>query len=449
MSYNDPPMQTTLTTNDSQADLPARWQTRVLADCAAIQTGATKGAHIPREEAIEVPYLRVANVQNGHLDLTEIKLLPIRRTDLETYRLRPDDVVLTEGGDFDKLGRGSIWEGQIDPCIHQNHIFAVRVNQDLLTPRYFAYFVQSAYSRSYFLKVAHKTTNLACINSTKLKALPVRIPPLEEQEKIAAILWKVQRAIEVEDKLIATTRELKQSAMRQLFTRGLRGEPQKETPYGFVPQSWQIKPLLEWAHVQTGATKGRKIPPEEAIEVPYLRVANVQDGRLDLAEMKTILIRRDELAGYRLQSDDVVLTEGGDFDKLGRGFIWESQVEPCIHQNHIFAVRVNREVLWPRYFAYLAQSSYGKAYFLQVAHKTTNLACINTTKLRAFPVLRPELDEQKQIATILQTLDRKISLHERKRATLSDLFQTLLHQLMTAQIRVPDLEIDTSQVENI
>jgi type I restriction enzyme S subunit len=272
------------------------------------------------------------------------------------------------------------------------------------------------------------------------------VPAQSEQEKIAATFWKIQRAIEVQSSLIAAARELKQSTLSQLFSQGLRSEPQKSTPYGVVPKSWEIKALSEWAVVRTGATKGRLIPPEDAIEVPYLRVANVQDGHLDLSEMKNIRIRRDELEGYCLQKDDVVLTEGGDFDKLGRGFIWEGQIDPCIHQNHIFAVRVNRDHLWPRYFAYLAQSPYGKEYFLTVAHKTTNLACINTTKLRAFPALRPELDEQKEIAAIMQTLDLKISVHERKRAALSDLFQTMLHQLMTAQIRVDKLHIDTSEV---
>lgn len=277
----------------------------------------------------------------------------------------------------------------------------------------------------------------------------IRIPPKAVQEKIAAVLWKIQRAIDAEERLVATARELKQSTIRQLFTAGLRGEPQKETPFGEVPQGWEIRALSEWAYVQSGATKGRTIRPEDAIDVPYLRVANVQDGHLDLTEIKTIRIRRDELEGYSLQKDDVVLTEGGDFDKLGRGFIWGCEIAPCIHQNHIFAVRVNREVLWPRYFAYLAQSSYGKAYFLKVAHKTTNLACINTTKLRAFPVLRPKLDEQKEIAAILHAIDQKISIHKRKCAALSDLFQVLLRQLMTAQIRVDKLDIDTREVAGL
>ena len=279
------------------------------------------------------------------------------------------------------------------------------------------------------------------------------VPAKREQEKIAAVLWKVQRAIEVEDKLIATARELKQSAMRQLFTRGLRGESQKETNYGALPDSWPTQPLGLCCVVQTGVTKGRKIPPDEALEVPYLRVANVQDGHLDLREMKTIIIRRDELEGYLLQDGDVVLTEGGDFDKLGRGFIWRGEIPNCVHQNHIFAVRANRAVLLPEFLAYLVQSPYGRSYFLTVAHKTTNLACINATKLKAFPVPlpprdeQPERDEQREIVSILETIDRKISLHERKRATLQELFKTLLHQLMTGQIRVHDLDIDTTDVE--
>ena len=178
------------------------------------------------------------------------------------------------------------------------------------------------------------------------------------------------------------------------------------------------------------------------VDVPYLRVANVQDGHLDLSEMKQIHIRRSEVERYRLQTGDVVLTEGGDFDKLGRGFIWRGELDLCVHQNHVFAVRPDRKRLLPEFFAYLAQSAYGKAYFLKVAHKTTNLACINSTKLKAFPVLiPPTLDEQREIVEILDAIDRKISLYQRKRALLEDLFKALLHKLMTGEIQVADLDL--------
>jgi len=179
--------------------------------------------------------------------------------------------------------------------------------------------------------------------------------------------------------------------MRELFMRGLRGESRKELEFGAVPESWRTAFLSEVAEVQTGAAKGRKFIDADLVDVPYLRVGNVQEGHLDLSEMKTLRIRRAELDRYRLQDADVVLTEGGDFDKLGRGFIWRSELPVCIHQNHVFAVRTNRDVLLPEFFAYLVQSPYGKAYFLKIAHKTTNLACINSNKLKAFPIVLPTL----------------------------------------------------------
>ena len=171
-------------------------------------------------------------------------------------------------------------------------------------------------------------------------------------------------------------------------------------------------------------------------------MANVQDGFLDLTEMKTISIRKRDLQRYSLQVGDIVLTEGGDFDKLGRGFIWQGQIENCVHQNHIFVVRPDPEFIDAEFLAYQTQSPYGKRYFLSVAHKTTNLACINTTKLKAFPVLIPNRETQKKIVAICQNLDGKLKLHRKKREALHDLFRTLLHKLMTAKIRVDEVELD-------
>jgi type I restriction enzyme S subunit len=157
--------------------------------------------------------------------------------------------------------------------------------------------------------------------------------------------------------------------------------------------------------------------------------------------MKTITIRKDEEARYALQKGDVVLTEGGDFDKLGRGFIWHGQVDRCVHQNHVFAVRPDTKLISSEFFAYQSQSPYGKAYFLSVAHKTTNLACINTTKLKAFPVLLPSKGQQKDIVDACQSIDGKIASASAKHSALKDIFRTLLHELMTAKTRVHELGI--------
>lgn len=268
--------------------------------------------------------------------------------------------------------------------------------------------------------------------------LPVALP---EQKKIAHILSTVQRAIEAQERIIQTTTELKKALMHKLFTEGLRNEPQKQTEIGPVPESWAVVPLSECAVVQTGIAKGRKVNEVEAVEVPYLRVANVQDGYLDLSEMKTITIRKNEQSRFALQNGDVVLTEGGDFDKLGRGFIWHGQIDNCVHQNHVFAVRPDKQRISSEFFAYQSQSRYGKSYFLSVAHKTTNLACINTTKLKAFPVLLPPQDQQEEIVEACSSIDGKIRNATNKRSQLQDLFRTLLHELMTAKTRVHDLAL--------
>lgn len=276
---------------------------------------------------------------------------------------------------------------------------------------------------------------------SSLKEFHLSLPPLPEQKKIAHILSTVQQAIEAQERIIQTTSELKKALMHKLFTEGLRNEPQKQSEIGPVPESWEVVPLNECAVVQTGIAKGRKVDSEIAIEVPYLRVANVQDGYLDLTEMKTITIRQSEQQRYALQDGDVVLTEGGDFDKLGRGFIWHGQVEGCVHQNHVFAVRPDTQRISSEFFAYQSQSPYGKTYFLSVAHKTTNLACINTTKLKGFPVLLPSKGEQQEIVDACQCIDRKIQTTRTKLSTLQDLFRTVLHELMTAKTRVRDLEL--------
>ncbi len=273
------------------------------------------------------------------------------------------------------------------------------------------------------------------------------LPPILEQRAIADVLRTVQRAKGTAEAVLAAARQLKQSLLRGLFTYGpvsvVDGEsiPVQDTEFGPVPKRWNIKPLNECAIVQTGAAKGRKLNSDPTVSVPYLRVANVQDGYFDLSEIKNIEIRRSELVRYSLQPGDVVLTEGGDFDKLGRGFIWNGELPQCVHQNHIFAVRVNRTLLVPEFLAFQMQSAYGKSYFLSVAHKTTNLACINTNKLKAFPVLVPPVPEQRSIVQALQGADAKIRAELTRVRALDALFKTLLRDLMTGRVRVHNLSI--------
>jgi type I restriction enzyme S subunit len=133
---------------------------------------------------------------------------------------------------------------------------------------------------------------------------------------------------------------------------------------GIEPGKWKIVKLSEVATIQTGIAKGKK-NIRNPVKLPYLRVANVQDGYLDLSVIKEIEVESTNIERFLLKKDDILLTEGGDYDKLGRGHIWHEQLPICLHQNHIFVVRTDKKVLDPNFLSYLTASDYGRKYFLQ------------------------------------------------------------------------------------
>jgi len=210
----------------------------------------------------------------------------------------------------------------------------------------------------------------------------------------------------------------------------------KPTPLGWIPEEWGLPPLDRVASVQTGVAKGRTnltIP----VSRPYLRVANVQDGYLDLSEVKEIAVEADEVARYSLRTGDVLFTEGGDFDKLGRGTIWRGEVPVCLHQNHVFAVRCHEGRLLPDHLAALASSPYGRRYFAGCSKQSTNLASINSGQLRRFPLPLPPLPEQRRIVAILSTWDEALSLTRQRLEAARDRKRALMQRLLTGQVRIP------------
>lgn len=174
-----------------------------------------------------------------------------------------------------------------------------------------------------------------------------------------------------------------------------------------TPKGWMQVPLALLSTVQTGIAKG-KLVVNSPVSLPYLRVANVQDGRVDLTVIKNMTVSRADITRYSLRYGDVLFTEGGDFDKLGRGTVWRGQIEPCLHQNHVFAVRPDPTLLLPEFLAFQAASDYGRRYFQLSAKQSTNLASINSTQLKDFPILLPPLIEQHKIVEILHTLDMTV-----------------------------------------
>ena len=161
---------------------------------ADIVSGITKGRKVKTDELYEVPYMAVSNVKDGYIDWTTVKTIMATAVEIDQYRLVPGDVLMTEGGDPDKLGRGAIIHEPPKDCIHQNHIFRVRLKQDILLSIFMAQYLQQQKAKRYFLGCAKQTTGIASINMRQLSALPVLVPPMKEQEEYAAFVAQVDKS---------------------------------------------------------------------------------------------------------------------------------------------------------------------------------------------------------------------------------------------------------------
>jgi type I restriction enzyme S subunit len=225
--------------------------------------------------------------------------------------------------------------------------------------------------------------------------------------------------------------------MQELLTRGIPGRHKKfkKTAVGEIPEEWRVVRLKDVAHVQTGLAKNTKNKIQDSVLLPYLRVANVQAGYVDLSEVKYIEADKSNIDRYLLKKGDVLFNEGGDNDKLGRGCVWEAQVDPCIHQNHVFAVRCTSAIS-PYFLALYAASPMGKQFFSNASKQTTNLASINSSQLKSFPLPLPSCDEQEKIVSLLDVLGRNEHSGNAYVGTLSHMKNALMQVLLTGDVRV-------------
>lgn len=277
-------------------------------------------------------------------------------------------------------------------------------------------------------------------------------PSVIEQERIAAFLDAecagIDAVLEKTRASIEEYKKLKQAVITQAVTKGIRGDrPMKDSGIewiGEIPVEWRKTQLRHCAAIKSGITLGKKYEKTDSlVERPYLRVANVQDGYVDLSVLTTIKVTQDEDLKYRLHAGDVLMTEGGDRDKLGRGCVWHGEIEPCLHQNHIFAVQTSKDTLLPEFLEYLTVSDVGRSYFDVTAIKTTNLACTSSSKVLAFTIPLPSVEEQAEIVEVLNTkcagIDALIAKKQQYLTEIENYKKSLIYEYVTGKKEVRPL----------
>jgi type I restriction enzyme, S subunit len=242
-------------------NLPEGWCWVRVEQVANVIGGVTKGRDLSRCETTVLPYLRVANVQRGYVDTKIMKTIEVPVDEIGKYLLMRNDIVLIEGGDADKLGRAAIWREPIEMCIHQNHIFRARLINHTILPEWFMYCANSEQGKTYFLKAAKQTVNLASINLTQLKSFSLPFPPFAEQEQIVSLIEERLSIIsELEitvEKALKRIERLRQSILHKAFTGKLVPQDPNDEPASVLLERIRRERGQETPKERARATKPR------------------------------------------------------------------------------------------------------------------------------------------------------------------------------------------------
>ena len=394
-----------------------------LGDVFSLQITGEWGSECDTNQA-GTKILRTTNfTSNGTIDYSNIAVRKIAESKIEKKRLKKGDIILEKSGGTEKtpVGRVVFCDKAIENDIYlcNNFTQAMRVNPAVAYPRYVFYFMWYLHYSGKTDLLQNKTTGIRNLRVKSYLDEKIPLPSLDEQRRIAVVLDKISDLIALRRAQLDKLDLLVKSRFVEMF-----GDPVLN------PMNWPSVPLSDMADIVSGITKGRKTKEHDLIEVPYMAVSNVKDGYIDWTTVKTIAATQAEIDQYRLLPDDVLMTEGGDPDKLGRGAIIKKPLENCIHQNHIFRVRLDEAKILPVYFAEYLQHQKAKQYFLRCAKQTTGIASINMTQLKGLPTLVPPTELQfsfnKEVEQINRTktdLNQSLSkLETLKKSIMQDKF---------------------------
>ena len=427
--------------------LPAGWNWIQASEIGDVQLGRQRSPK-NRSAQFPTPYLRAANITESGLDLSDVLEMEFKPTERARYRLEEGDIVLSEAsGSASQVGKPALWRKQLPLCCFQNTVIRLRPRR--ADPRYLLWLFTHFYRNGMFSRVAGGV-GINHLSAAKFSMLDLPIAPPDAQTRVVAEIEKQFTRLEAgvaalrrvqanlkryratvlkaacEGRLVPTEAELARKEGRTYDTgkqllasildsrrrlRTLHGEYKApvatDDDIASLPVGWAGSTLDAVADIKGGITKDQKrkhsVP---ARVVPYLRVANVQRGYLDLREVKQIDATEEEIRELALRKGDVLFNEGGDRDKLGRGWIWNDELPECIHQNHVFRARLYGGELNPRFVSWYA-NTVGQKFFFDEGKHTTNLASISMSKLKGLPVLIPPAAEQ---VRIVAEVERRLSV---------------------------------------
>ncbi|MBL1120204.1 hypothetical protein JK364_49130 [Streptomyces sp. 110] len=435
-------------------DLPVGWRVIRLAD--VLSEPLVNGRVLrPREGGF--PVLRLTALRAATVDFTQSKGGDRREDDSAPLLAERGDLLVGRvNGSLSLVGEGALVDEPPTPTAFPDTMTRVRVRESVVDPRYLAHLWKSPIMRRQIEARARQGgAAIYRINQRDLADVMLPLPGLAEQRRIIGLLE--DHLARIDATTIRTGNALGQADVlsRTMTARvGLgqlsdtdcapAGLPRVGTSDGTLPHlpvHWRWTRLEDVAEVTRGiATLSKQQWNPADVDVPCLRVANVQRGRLDLDDVRTVRLPASKVQAARLQSGDVLLTGGGSRDTLGRGWVWEEQLPQCVHQSHVFRARITGRQLHPELLAWHA-NGFGRQWCERNATQVTGLASISLGKIRLMPVPVAPAEEQHQLVALVQAhitaLETASAAAERALVVAGRLRRNLLERAFTGHLSHP------------
>ena len=427
-------------------DVPSHWVGKRLRDCVE---GCSNGVWGDESDGgdDDIPVIRVADFDRESRQVVEYET--VRKVDCsqrESRALIPGDMLIEKsgGGEQQPVGMVVSYFGP-EGAVCSNFVARMRSREGVVS-RFMVYLHAYLYASRVTGISVKQTTGIQNLNSTAYLSEACFVPPPDEQQAIADYLdaetARIDNLIREKEELIGLLREARSSRISGLVSGdGLSGNPTNNPWAPHLPQGWELKRLKHLAQVRSGLAKGKDNGSNPTVELPYLRVANVQEGSLDLREISTMPVELDAVERFSLQEGDVLMNEGGDYDKVGRGAVWTGEIAPCLHQNHVFAVRpIDRDL--SEWLAAITQTQYAKFYFMNNAKQSTNLASISQSSVKELPILLPPKKQReallKKLGAELAAFDNLITHTQEEITLLKELRAATIADAVLGRVDVRD-----------
>jgi type I restriction enzyme S subunit len=396
--------------------IPEDWEVVRLGEVGEIKLGRTPERKEKKywEEGV-IPWVKIQDLNNRIIYDTSEKISNVAFKEIFKEKFVPKGTLLLSF----KLTIGKVGILSID-AVHHEGIASLFLKEKKASKEYLFYLFQNI-DYDFYLDPYVKGKTL---NKEKLNNFPIPLPPLSEQQKIAKVLDKIQQAIEIQDRIIEETKNLKKSLMKKLFTEGLYGEEQKETEIGLIPKSWEVVRLGEVAKLTMGQSPASATYNLKGIGLPFLQ------GKAEFGELYPNPIKYCSKPLKLAQEGDILISVRAP---VGDVNIAQSRYAIGRGLGSIRPISVEKWFLF--YFLVFAKNR------IEEEGTGSTFKAIRKSNLENFKIPLPPLEEQKQIAHILSIVDKKIKIEQRKKVVLKELFKTMLYKLMKGELRLKEIEI--------